>query len=87
MPTVLHCVTTAVPGSLVLYALVLVCAVCLCMYMPYVGVQVYVCVHSVVLMVCSGYFGNLFGIIFRKVKVYAGHFTYHFLDFFGVLVL
>ena len=27
----------------------------------YVGVQVYVCVHSVVWMVCSGYFGNLFG--------------------------
>ena len=55
-----HCVSTAVPGSLVLSVLVYVCAVC-SMCVLYVGVQVYVSVHSVVWMVCSGYFGNLFG--------------------------
>ena len=85
-----HCATLCM-----YYCARVACALCSCVcvccvlyvYVLYVGVQVYVCVHSVVLMVCSGYFGNLFGIIFRKVKVYAGHFTYHFLDFFGVSML
>jgi hypothetical protein len=42
---------------------------------------------SCVLAVFSGYFGNLFGIICQKVKVYAGHSRCHFLDFFGVSML
>ena len=42
---------------------------------------------SCVLTVFSGYFGNLFGIINQKVKVYAGHLRCHFLDFFGVSML
>lgn len=50
------------------------CAVC------YVSTS---CVYAVF----SGYFGNLFGIICQKVKVYAGHLRCHFLDFFGVSML
>ena len=67
----------------VLCVLCVLCAVCyvccvlcrLCVTNPCVSV------------IKSEYFGNLFGIIFRKVKVYAGHFTYHFLDFFGISML
>ena len=51
--------------------------VCLC-----VCVVVYVCF----VLFCR-YFGNLFGINNRKVKVYAAFLRCHFLDFFGVFVL
>ena len=55
---------------------VLLC-VCVCVY-------VLMCVFF--LLFC-GYFGNLFGLKDRKVKVYAGHLRCHFLDFFGAYVL
>ena len=51
--------------------------VCLC-----VCVVVYVCF----VLFCR-YFGNLFGIRYRKVNVYAAFQRCHFLDFFGVFVL
>ena len=60
------------------YAVCCVCAV-LCA-VCYVSTP---CVYAVF----SGYFGNLFGIIFKKVKVYAGHLRCHFLDFFGISML
>ena len=63
------------------YAVCCVCAVlCTVCYVLYVST-------SCVLAVFSGYFGNLFGIISQKVKVYAGHSRCHFLDFFGVSML
>ena len=80
LPWLLYCVLCcAVPYVCV--AVVLCCAVvcmCVCAY-----AVVYVCVF---LLFC-GYFGNLFGLKDRKVKVYAGHLRCHFLDFFGAYVL
>ena len=58
---------------------VLCCCVCVCMC-----VCGCVCVCFLLL---HRYFGNLFGIRYRKVKVYAGHLRCHFLDFFGVFML
>ena len=66
---------------LVCDALCAVCTVCLCA-VCYVCVVVYVCC----VLFCR-YFGNLFGINNRKVKVYAAFLRCHFLDFFGVFVL
>ena len=61
--------------------MLLCCAVvcmCVCAY-----AVVYVCVFTGL----CGYFGNLFGCDCEKVKVYAGHFRCHFLDFFGASML
>ena len=54
----------------------------ICFVVCYVRRVVYVCF----VLFCR-YFGNLFGIRYRKVKVYAAFLRCHFLDFFGVFVL
>ena len=62
-----------------------VCAVVLLCCVPvYVCMLCCVCVCFVPL--CR-YFGNLFGMFDKKVKVYAGHLRCHFLDFFGASML
>ena len=65
---------------------VLMCACAVCGVCAVLCAVCYVST-SCVLAVFSGYFGNLFGIICQKVKVYAGHLRCHFLDFFGVSML
>ena len=64
------------------YVLLLCCAVLVC-----VCGCVYVLMCMCVFTGLCGHFGNLFGIRYRKVKVYAGHLRCHFLDFFGAYVL
>ena len=94
-----HSVSHAVvPGVLVLCTVCLTssapCCVPVCAY-AVCGVCAVLCVlcavcyvsTSCVYAVFSGYFGNLFGTICQKVKVYAGHLRCHFLDFFGISML
>ena len=64
------------------------CSMCCCAVLCYAVVCLCVCVVVYVCFVLfCGYFGNLFGIRYRKVKVYAAFLRCHFLDFFGVFVL
>ena len=65
------------------------CSMCCCVVLcccVYVCMCLCGCVCVCFLLFC-GYFGNLFGLKDRKVKVYAGHLRCHFLDFFGAYVL
>ena len=78
----LGCCTVCYAVLCPMCVLLLCCAMLLCMCVCAYAV-VYVCVF---LLFC-GYFGNLFGLKDRKVKVYAGHLRCHFLDFFGAYVL
>ena len=65
------------------------CSMCCCVVLcccVYVCMCLCGCV-CVCFLLFWGYFGNLFGIRYQKVKVYAGHLRCHFLDFFGAYVL
>ena len=81
----LHWVTVCMPYLQCCVYVCICCVWCVCCVMCCVPCAL--CVHSVCFELCVHYFGNLFGIIFRKVKVYAGHSRCHFLDFFGISML